>query len=380
LSNAIKFTEHGHVKLELETELQEDGRVRLTGKVIDTGIGIDSQAQHKLFNAFSQCDASTTRLYGGTGLGLVIVKRLCNLMEGDVALVSSSPEKGTEFAFSLVAKLGGSKASDNCELQIPKSIGLYSPSTTFAEIIDSQFTAKGLSLELLTPKSLQQSSFDLIILDLANCSEPGLESTYLIESAQNQAKQICIICNVNSELSNSQLVKESDCRVFYHPFTYFDLMQLFTEKALNNKYKPTESEPVERAQSLAGLSVLLAEDNMVNQLVATKMLSNWQVEYRIANSGKEVLDIVEHATPEQFDVILMDCQMPILDGYQTTKELRANPRYKGFKDIPIIALTANAMSGDKEKCYEAGMNGYVTKPIEVDKLQAELERFIDLAE
>lgn len=379
LSNAIKFTEHGHVKLELETELQEDGRVRLTGKVIDTGIGIDSQAQHKLFNAFSQCDASTTRLYGGTGLGLVIVKRLCNLMEGDVTLVSSSLEKGTEFAFSLVAEQDESKSSDNCELQIPKSIGLYSSSSTFAEIIESQFAAKGFPLELLTPKSLQQSSFDLIILDLANCSEPGLESTYLIESAQNQAKQICIICNVNSELSNSQLVKESDCRVFYHPFTYFDLMQLFTEKALNNKYKPTESEPVERAQSLAGLSVLLAEDNMVNQLVATKMLSNWQIEYKIANSGKEVLDILEHATPEQFDVILMDCQMPVLDGYQTTKELRENPLYKGFKDIPIIALTANAMSGDKEKCYEAGMSGYVTKPIEVDKLQAELERFTDLA-
>jgi len=380
LSNAIKFTEQGHVKLELKSERQEDGKVRLTGKVIDTGIGIDCQSQHKLFNAFSQCDASTTRLYGGTGLGLVIVKRLCNLMEGDVTLVSSSPEKGTEFAFSLIAKQDESKLNDNFELQISKSIGLYSPNSTFAKIIESQFAAKGLPLELLTPKSLQQSSFDLIILDLVDCSEPGLESAYLIESAQNQAKQICIICNVNSDFPNSQLVRESACRVFYHPFTCFDLMQIFTEKALEDNYKSTQLEPVEKAQSLAGLSVLLAEDNIVNQLVATKMLSNWQVEYRIANSGKEVLDIVEHATPEQFDVILMDCQMPILDGYQTTKELRANPRYEGFKDIPIIALTANAMSGDKEKCYEAGMNGYVTKPIEVDKLQAELERFIDLAE
>ncbi|TLX45342.1 hypothetical protein C1E24_19490 [Pseudoalteromonas phenolica] len=380
LSNAIKFTEKGHVKLELKSELQEGGRVRLTGKVIDTGVGIDCQAQDKLFNAFSQCDASTTRLYGGTGLGLVIVKRLCNLMAGDVALVSSSLEKGSEFAFSLVAKQDGSKASDNCELQIPKSIGLYSPSFTFAEIIESQFAAKGLPLKLLTPKSLHQSSFDLIILDLVNFSASGLESIYLIESAQRQAKQTCIICNVNSDFPNSQLVRESACRVFYHPFTCFDLMQIFTEKVLNNKYKPTKSEPIEQPQSLAGISVLLAEDNKVNQLVATKILSNWQVKYKIANSGKEVLEIVEHATLEQFDVILMDCQMPILDGYQTTKEIRTNPRYKVFKDIPIIALTANAMRGDKEKCYEAGMNGYVTKPIEVDKLQAELERFIDLAE
>ena len=375
LSNAIKFTEQGHVKLELMSELQESGRVRLTGKVIDTGIGIDNQAQHKLFNAFSQCDASTTRLYGGTGLGLVIVKRLCNLMEGEVALVSSSPEKGTEFAFSLVAEQDGSKVSDHCELQVPKFIGLYSSNSTFAEIIESQFAAKGLSLELLTPKTLQQSYFDLIILDLVDCSQPGLESAYLIESAQRQTNKLCIICDLNSDLPNSDLVRESDCRVFYHPFTCFDLMQLFTEKVIENNYKPIQSDPLARQQSLVGLSVLLAEDNKVNQLVATKMLSNWQVEYKIANSGKEVLNILEHASPKLFDVILMDCQMPILDGYQTTKEIRENPNYAMFKDIPIIALTANAMSGDKEKCLEMGMNGYVSKPIEVDKLQAELERF-----
>ena len=368
LSNAIKFTERGHVKLELMSELQDDGKVRLFGKVIDTGIGIDSQAQHKLFNAFSQCDASTTRLYGGTGLGLVIVKRLCKLMEGDAALVSSSPKKGTEFAFSLVAELDESKASDTFELQIHKSIGLYSPTSTFSEIIKSQFIAKGLSLELLTPKSLQQSSFDLILLDLVNCSQLGLESMYLIESAQRQTKKLCIICDVNSNLPSSQLVKGSDCRVFYHPFTCFDLMQLFKEKVLENNYKPTQAGLPTRPQSLAGLSLLLAEDNKVNQLVVTKMLSNWQVKYKIANSGKEVLDILNKAKPEQFDMILMDCQMPILDGYQTTKEIRENPLYKSFEDIPIIALTANAMSGDKEKCLAEGMNGYVSKPIDANLL------------
>jgi len=376
LSNAIKFTEQGHVKVELSSEQKDDGRVRLSGKIIDTGIGIDAQAQHKLFNAFSQCDASTTRLYGGTGLGLTIVKRLCNLMEGDVLLVSSSAEEGSEFAFSIVVELDETKTSEVCDLQIPKSIGLYSPTSAFYEVMQNQFEAKGLTFDLLSPKSMQQSYFDLIILDLVNCSEPGLESTFLIETARRHAQHVSIICDVNSHIPKSQLVRESGIRVFYHPFTCFDLMQLFAAKAIGSKHGSAYSSCTDTQITLAGLSVLIAEDNKVNQIVATKMLENWHVEYVIANTGKEVLDILLDAQPEQFDVILMDCQMPILDGYQSTKEIRENPQFERFKDIPIIALTANAMSGDKETCLAAGMNGYVSKPIDANKLSAEIMRII----
>jgi len=376
LSNAIKFTHQGHVKLVLSSQLQHDGRVLINGKVIDTGIGIDSQAQLKLFNAFSQCDASTTRLYGGTGLGLVIVKRLCKLMGGDVELRDSSPDKGTEFAFSIQAELDESRTKEDEALNVPNSIGLYSPNTTFSSIILSQFESRGLKLDILDSKSISQSRYDLIILDLVNCSDTGLESTYLLECAQMQAQQVSLICDVNSKLPNSQLVKESGCAVFYHPFTCYDLMQLFTEKVKQVQTTTLAAKDEYTAKSLAGLKVLLAEDNKVNQVVATKMLSNWQIEFEIANSGQEALTILENADNDSFDLILMDCQMPILDGYQATKEIRENPKYNQFKSIPIIALTANAMNGDKEKCLQAGMNGYVSKPIEVGKLNAEIMRLI----
>ena len=155
-------------------------------------------------------------------------------------------------------------------------------------------------------------------------------------------------------------------------------MQLFKEKVLENNNKSTQAGLPTRPQSLAGLSLLLAEDNKVNQLVVTKILSNWQVKYKIANSGKEVLDILNKAKPEQFDMILMDCQMPILDGYQTTKEIRENPIYKAFEDIPIIALTANAMTGDKEKCLAEGMSGYVSKPIDATALYCEILDFVEV--
>ncbi|GMM83881.1 response regulator [Pseudoalteromonas sp. MTN2-4] len=376
LSNAIKFTHQGHVKLILSSQLQHDGRVLINGKVIDTGIGIDSQAQLKLFNAFSQCDASTTRLYGGTGLGLVIVKRLCNLMGGDVELRNSSPDKGTEFAFSIQAGLDESIIAEEQSLNVANLIGLFSPNTTFSSILLSQFESRGLKLDILDSKFISQSRYDLIILDLVNCSDTGLESTYLLESAQRQAQQVSIICDVNSKLPNSQLVKGSGCAVFYHPFTCYDLMQLFTKKV---EQIPTTTLVVEnegRAKRLAGLKILLAEDNKVNQVVATKMLSNWQIEFEIANSGQEALTILENSESGNFDLILMDCQMPIIDGYQATKEIRENPKYNKFKSIPIIALTANAMNGDKEKCLQAGMSGYVSKPIEVGKLNAEIMRLI----
>lgn len=376
LSNAIKFTHQGHVELVLSSQLQQDGRVLINGKVIDTGIGIDSQAQLKLFNAFSQCDASTTRLYGGTGLGLVIVKRLCNLMGGDIELRKSSPDQGTEFAFSILAEIDENSASEEIELNVTSSIGLYSPNKTFTSIVLSQFEAQGLKLDILDSKFISQSRYDLIILDLVNCSDLGLESTYLLESAQRQAQQVSIICDVNSKLPNSQLVKESGCAVFYHPFTCYDLMQLFAKKVTQTQSTPWVATDLETIESLAGLKVLLAEDNKVNQVVATKMLSNWQIVFEIANSGQEALNILENADSDSFDMILMDCQMPILDGYQTTKEIRENPKYERFKSIPIIALTANAMNGDKEKCLQAGMNGYVSKPIEVDKLNAEIIRLM----
>lgn len=373
LSNAIKFTKQGHVQLSLSSQKNTQGKVVLTANVSDTGVGISEQGQRKLFNAFSQCDASTTRLFGGTGLGLVIVKRLCKLMGGDIELVNSELDKGSEFVFSiLVDEVHIQQADLEQSMHVPNNIALYSPNDTFLTIMQNQFKSRGFSLSVLDTKNIAKNYYDLIILDLVNCKESGLEYTFLIESAKSHADEVCVISAVNSELSNHLKLGITECSIFYHPFTCYDLMQLFSKKTLQETTEPLILKEDVSAYSLHGLKVLLAEDNKVNQLVATKMLSNWGVEFVIANSGQEVLNILLKTKPNDFDMILMDCQMPILDGYQTTKQIRAAQDYASFKNIPIIALTANAMTGDKEKCLESGMSGYVSKPIEAEALRQEM--------
>ena len=373
LSNAIKFTKQGHVQLSLSSQKNAQGKVVLTANVSDTGVGISEQGQRKLFNAFSQCDASTTRLFGGTGLGLVIVKRLCKLMGGDIELVNSELDKGSEFVFSiLVDEVHIQQADLEQSMHVPNNIALYSPNDTFLTIMQNQFKSRGFSLSVLDTKNIAKNYYELIILDLVNCKESGLEYTFLIESAKSHANEVCIICAVNSELSNHLELGITECSIFYHPFTCYDLMQLFTKKKHQETTEPLILKEDLSANSLYGLKVLLAEDNKVNQIVATKMLSNWGIEFEIANSGQEVLNILREHKSSDFDMILMDCQMPLLDGYQTTQQIRTTQDYAVFKNIPIIALTANAMTGDKEKCLESGMSGYVSKPIEAEALRKEI--------
>jgi len=375
VGNAIKFTQKGEVSLHARVKEKSEDVHTVQITVADTGIGIPAEKQKFIFDPFTQADSSTTRNYGGTGLGLTISARLIGMMGGKIWLESESG-RGSQFHFTVSVR--AAKQAVAPETVVPTDI----LRRTRTLIVDDNSTNRRILQEMLKQwgvestaveggeqalrelSSGQQSgrSYQLILTDM---HMPKMDGFSLVEQIRQQrGLEMTAIMMLTSAARRGDAER---CRILgitsylFKPIRKAELLSailgVLGQRAENAP--KVEAIPHEGKTDRVGLNILLAEDNHVNQLVATRLLEKMGHAITIANNGVEALSLLE---TRSFDLILMDVQMPKMDGFAATKSIRIN-EIKTGKHLPIIAMTAHALKGDRERCVEAGMDGYVTKPI-----------------
>jgi two-component system sensor histidine kinase/response regulator len=381
LSNAIKFTEGGEVVLSVSREEGAEGpdSVRLKFEIRDTGIGISEAAQSKLFQSFSQADSSTTRRFGGTGLGLAICKKLVELMGGEIG-VRSAPNAGSTFWFRIPFKTSAETVSVPVPIENLRNrrvLGVDDNGTN-RSILKQQLGNIGMmvtcvasgveAIEELNVAARQGRPYELAILDLHMPVMNGL----MLAREIRQGPAICwiplMMLTSDRDRDDVATARELDVKLFLlKPVRQANLI-----KAVGEMFGAV---PVQAASSAsarpAKLSgrVLVVDDNATNQKVIVLRLQKLGCTVDVASNGSEA---VTAAGLMPFDVILMDCQMPVMDGFEATSEIRK----RGGHRTPIIALTANAMDGERDRCLEAGMDDYLSKPVRLDELVKKLEHWI----
>lgn len=363
VGNAIKFTDQGQVLITLETETTSADHCLLRGTVRDSGIGMSRDAQKQLFQAFSQADASTTRRFGGTGLGLAIVQRLCQAMQGDVR-VSSEPDKGSEFQFSIPLQAEKGPAPPIAK-PLAEHVLLYRLNATRTRLVREILQVRGLSVESIDalPECHDQQAACILIgmaEQVSNYAKTSAPSTM----------HVVAFCHLEQRGQFSDV----PLRLLDTPFTASQLLKAIASPpgALGDAPSAETHSPT-GVDDLSAYRVLIVEDNATNQLVVRTILDQFGAQTRIAEHGEAALAMLKHTS---VDLILMDCQMPVMDGYRTTQCIREGQIAACPRDIPIIALTANALEGDKEKCLQAGMNDYLRKPLDAESLRAKLESWL----
>ena len=390
--NAIKFTGEGEVIVtaEAESENVDEARIRFT--VLDTGPGIPGEAQEKLFKSFKQLDATTTRNYGGTGLGLAISKQLVEKMGGEIG-VNSKPGEGSEFFFVLPFEKLKNRQKD--EKTLPNDLRgirvlLVDDNEISRQIMTDQLAAWGTSAD--SCGSVNQAIADLregaendapysaVIIDLPIS---GMSGGKLVREIRNDAvipDTVIIFLSTLGEkrkLLNRGIIREEN--LLYKPLRRCELFDRLTAE-LNRNSEPESSDISAAVNSesceseIGAYRILLVEDNLINQKVAIGILNHMDFKTEVAGNGREAIELLEK---EEFDLVLMDIQMPEMDGLEATRAIRSPESSVLDHNIPIIAMTAHAMEGDREKCLEAGMNGYTSKPIDPEKLRTEIDRHAD---
>ena len=387
LGNAVKFTESGSISLSASCKKKTDKIAVLQIEIKDTGCGISKENLSKLFNSFTQADSSTTRKYGGTGLGLTISRQLVRLMKGQVN-VSSEVGVGSVFTIDLAMPL--SKKSGNRKVSLPESF-----SGMRVLVVDDHPVNLELTRDLLIPFGLQIDSaesasdaiemhnkaveqnrpYELFLLDYHMPSVDGAELARMIRgtSAGRNAKLI-LLTSIDQVNSSDEGMSSFDTLLVkpVRASRLFDsIVTVMAERLIPvDREATTDKAPAELNKTVAAVQasnnrILVVEDNMVNQIVATEILEQAGYVVETADNGQEALDRLESGG---ISLILMDCQMPVLDGFEAATQIRLNEKANGQSAIPIVALTANALKGDRERCIEAGMNDYITKPIDPEGL------------
>ncbi len=394
-NNALKFTDTGGdilVTVKHET-LDNDDKVKLHFSVSDTGIGISEEQQAHLFHAFTQADVSTTRKYGGTGLGLVICRRLVTMMGGDIWLESTVGE-GSTFHFTVV--LGqDTRALPRRSLYGPKPIDFY---CRHALVVDDHSTAREIITAMLNDLGIEadpvesaekaiskilaaddgHNPYDLVVTDWVM---PGMDGIELVAAIQHkldlrQQPAVIMITAHGIDVAQNQAADIDVAEFITKPVTASTLLHAIMDSA-KKKIPPAEVsnkranlDMNDTLKSLQGAKILLVEDNEINQELVQELLRANGMSVSVAGNGQEALDKLSQST---FDGVLMDCQMPIMDGYETTRQIR---KQTIFKDLPVIALTANAMVEERELVLSAGMNDYIAKPINVDEMLVTMAKWI----
>lgn len=405
LSNAIKFTEKGEIQVKA-TLSQQNEKLILNCAVKDTGIGIPKEKVRDLFDSFTQVDASTTRLYGGTGLGLAISKRLCELMNGKIEVASREGE-GSEFSFQV--KLG---QSDYQPQTIPNislegvEVLVVDDNDTNREIMRGMLENWGAkvlletdgesALSLLQERVNTNTLPDIAILDMQMPKMDGMMLAQLLQTneAFRPMKRI-MMTSIGNRGDANRFSRLGFSAYFPKPFSLSDvrdaLSVVISGGEVLEQAKPLVTRHYIKNLKQAGAvsssavpsnldstvnHILLAEDIDVNQAVVIGLLENHQVTCDAAENGHEVLKKLMAADAGHYQFILMDCQMPELDGFETTRMIRRGDAGEKHKNIPIIALTANAFQKDKEACLSAGMNDFISKPINVAKFDRLINRYL----
>ncbi|RYD35690.1 MAG: hybrid sensor histidine kinase/response regulator [Verrucomicrobiaceae bacterium] len=400
LSNAVKFTESGEVVMSVALVSRNADTVKLRFEVRDTGIGISPEVEERLFSAFSQGDGSTTRKYGGTGLGLVISKRIVELMGGDIGL-QSEPGQGTLFWFTAVFK--HSQAPLELTPHLP---GSNTPTGVKALIVDDNLTnimvlhhqlaAWGMTsrhassadeaMRLMEQETAAGKPFQIILLDMQMPERTGLDLAREIKAHPAfSGTPAIMLTSLGMRMEPNVLREAGILECLLKPVRQSRLYDCLLKHLPARRHSAVlENVPVRSpapapasALSTAALRILVAEDNLVNQKVIVLQLKKLGWTAQVAANGYEVLDAMDRS---RFDLILMDCQMPEMEGYEATRRIRDRERVRGVPEadrVHIVALTANAMAGDRERCMAVGMNDYLSKPVKHDMLAAAIRRFVD---
>ena len=417
LNNAIKFTEQGQISLLIDAPLIKDNVAKVRFRVIDTGIGIASDNQGHLFTAFSQADESMTRKYGGSGLGLSICQQIIKLLGGEINLTSQLGQ-GSELSFVLPLQLvlpSEQPASDSRLVNLPAEL---------AKPLVTNVTIYAINQELSISFINSITKMGWVLHDIPNVEalcqiEVVANSVLLIEEADFVKQQhhngsmmplaeFTLLCLCQPALSNKTSIDLAKLPSTYllidKPLFRYTLDQI-SQALVNKDETVNEMTPQKNSligstdntryqekltdkiavksdnilllnsneENLQGVTVLLVEDNLVNQLVAKELLLNLQAKVSIADNGQSALAILAE---QQFDVVLMDIQMPIMDGLSATKKIRAQSQYQ---DLPIIAMTAHARDEDKQQSLAAGMNLHIPKPITKQLLLSSIKQVINKA-
>jgi signal transduction histidine kinase/CheY-like chemotaxis protein/HPt (histidine-containing phosphotransfer) domain-containing protein len=401
VSNAIKFTEKGGVQVEITKRSETRTHQEILFAIKDTGIGISAEAQSKLFKAFQQADTSTTRTFGGTGLGLVICQRIVTLMNGQIG-VKSEPGKGSVFWFSVpILKAAGDVGASRKDLNGVRALMISGEqrvtqrfntllSNKGMTITTTNSTADGLS-KLKSAATLGENwAHELVVVDVNSMRttvagfirnalrEPSLERVrfILVQSGEPVSSDVLDARRCASVMLNTT---EGDVTSTMHRLleisgeneTRFNLLE--EAARMGGGFTEDTNRPSTQAAGQLTGHVLLVEDNPVNRTVALRVVSLIGVSAEAAEHGKEALDKLASG---QFDLVLMDCQMPVMDGYTATRTRRTLEDERKLPRIPIIAMTANAMVGDREKCLASGMDDYLTKPLNRGLLEQTMRKWM----
>jgi signal transduction histidine kinase/DNA-binding response OmpR family regulator len=391
IGNALKFTHQGEVALSAKLEAREGDDLILHFVVSDTGIGISPEKQQTIFDPFSQADTSTTRKYGGTGLGLTISARLVAMMGGKIWL-KSEVGRGTQFHFTLRLAEGNAEDVKETTFAAPGILGgvkilVVDDNHTNLRILEAMLktwrmepTLADNGRKALTCLSAARQANDPFVLILSDLHMPEMDGFAMIEQIRHEpelSSAIILMLSSSRHSGDAARCKELGIAAYVvKPVGQSDLRRAI-EKSLGAQDHKGPVPGITRHAlrdangSTIPLRVLLAEDNQVNQLLATRLLEKRGHHVIVARNGLEALAALDQ---QSFDIVLMDLQMPEMDGFEATAAVREREKGSGFR-LPVIALTAHAMKGDREKCLAAGMDGYLTKPIRVNELDEILEEY-----
>jgi signal transduction histidine kinase/CheY-like chemotaxis protein len=385
-NNAVKFTEQGEIIVKARVKEEDEKGQLVCFSVSDTGIGLTEEQMGRLFQAFEQADASTTRQHGGTGLGLAISKKLAQLMGGDVG-VNSEVGKGSTFWFTAYLATGETIAR-----RIPKPdmrgrrVLIIDDNAQAREVLSGMLMSMTFvvheapsgeeGIELVRHAANRNEPYEIVFVDWQMPGVDGIETGKRISALPNLAVRphLVMVTAYGREEVLKQAEQSSFENVLIKPVTpsmLFDsvVQALSTDRGLLREAQSTSGAEINLA-SIRGARVLLVEDNDLNRDVALGLLEDAQLSLDTAENGAVAVQKISH---QEYDLVLMDMQMPVMDGVTATKAIRSNPR---FRSLPIIAMTANAMDRDRQMCLEAGMNDHLAKPIDPDRLFEALLRWI----
>jgi signal transduction histidine kinase/CheY-like chemotaxis protein len=385
VNNAVKFTEQGEIRLNIEQLERTGEKVQLKCSIRDTGIGMTPEQSAKLFQPFTQADMSTTRKHGGTGLGLTICRRLVELMGGRIWL-ESERGVGTTFYFTVWLGVGEAKGSRKI---VPERLSrlrvlvvddnaaareiLQEPLSSVASRVD--VAASGKEAISTIRQHDPTDPYDIVFMDWRMPGMDGLQASRHIKSDETLHRQPAIV--LVTAFGREEVREEAE-RLQLDGFLLKPVTRSMIVDTLVNVFAATDDEiprttEGEQANRLLGARILLAEDNEINQQIATELLEGVGATVKVASNGREAVEILWGGPhPPPFDAVLMDLQMPEMDGYQATAKLRSNAR---FAALPIIAMTAHATIEERQRCLAAGMSDHVSKPIDPDSLFETVGRF-----
>lgn len=391
IGNAIKFTENGEVFIDAKVEEQADEKVKVKIDIKDTGVGIDAEKVDHIFDSFAQEDNSTTRTFGGTGLGLSISKMLIDKMGGDITISST---KGKGSTFSVYIELGCVDEAENDKQFLPENMDsihalIVDDNKTNIKVFSYYLASWGIcyecaengdeALNMLHANKHTSNPYNLILLDMMM---PGMDGVQVIEQIKinsdefNKVKIIVLSSSADTDMHISSIDKGAN-QCMTKPIRQSELYNAIansfhhatadaSEEIENNRKSTSESSPS------YDINILLVEDNKINQKVAMGYLKTLGLKADLAMDGIKALEAMDE---KQYDLVLMDCQMPVMDGFTATKEIRMRES-KSESHVKIIAMTANSMKGDKEKCIIAGMDDYLSKPLKRETFKVMIEKWM----